>query len=246
MNCQTVDDLAAAYALGAVDPEEERAVSHHLRTCGKPHAEARDLIDAAALLPASLDPVMPSTALRGRLMSTIAETPQDHRQAAPSPLRPADASASPTSRRAWWQLRPLPAALAAAGLAAAIGLGAWNADLRTQLADRDAALRAVASADAAYAASGSAGNGWVFESGGSAFFVADRLASLPADRIYELWLIEPDAAPVGVGVLTETDGTAIVTLERGLGAASTFAVTVEEERVDAPTSDPVLVAALEG
>lgn len=246
MNCQTVDDLAAAYALGAVDPEEERAVSHHLRTCTEPHAEARRLIDAAALLPASLDPVMPSTSLRGRLMSTIAETPQDHRQAAPARGRPVDAAVIPTSRRPWWQLRPLPAALAAAGLAAAIGLGAWNADLRTQLADRDAALRAVASADAAYAASGSAGSGWVFESGGSAFFVADSLAALPADRIYELWLIEPDAAPVAVGVLTETDGIATVTLERGLGAASAFAVTVEEERVDAPTSDPVLVAALEG
>ncbi|MBW3613341.1 MAG: anti-sigma factor, partial [Chloroflexi bacterium] len=226
-------------------PDEERAVSHHLHTCTEPHVEARSLIDAAALLPASLDPVMPSAGLRGRLMSTIAETPQDHRQAAPARLRPA-ATAAPPPRRAWWQLGPLPAALAAAGLAAAIGLGAWNVDLRTQLADRDAALRAVASADAAYAASGSAGSGWVFESGGSAFFVADRLAALPADRIYELWLIEPDADPVAVGVLTDTDGTAIVTLERGLGAASAFAVTVEEERVDAPTSDPVLVAALEG
>ena len=31
-----------------------------------------------------------------------------------------------------------------------------------------------------------------------------------------------------------------------LGDATTFAVTVESERVDAPTSDPVLVASLEG
>ena len=30
------------------------------------------------------------------------------------------------------------------------------------------------------------------------------------------------------------------------GPATTFAVTIEAERVDAPTSDPVLVAALEG
>ena len=35
--------------------------------------------------------------------------------------------------------------------------------------------------------------------------------------------------------------------ERGaLDNATTFAVTVESERVDAPTSDPVLVASLEG
>jgi hypothetical protein len=34
--------------------------------------------------------------------------------------------------------------------------------------------------------------------------------------------------------------------EREIGPATTFAVTVVAERVDAPTSDPVLVASLEG
>ncbi len=48
-----------------------------------------------------------------------------------------------------------------------------------------------------------------------------------------------------VGTLTDTEGVALVTLERALGPATVFAVTVEAERVDAPTSDPVLVASLE-
>jgi hypothetical protein len=39
---------------------------------------------------------------------------------------------------------------------------------------------------------------------------------------------------------------AFATLERSLGSATTFAVTVEAERVDSPTTDPVLVASLEG
>jgi hypothetical protein len=38
----------------------------------------------------------------------------------------------------------------------------------------------------------------------------------------------------------------MATLERDLGSATTFAVTVEAERVESPTSDPVLVASLEG
>ena len=126
-------------------------------------------------------------------------------------------------------------------LAAAVGLGAWGVSLNQQLAERDAALRAVASADTAYAVSGSAGSGWVIESDGQAIFLAESLAELPADQIYELWLIGPDDAPVAVGTIPEGDDVAVVTLERPLDDATTFAVTVESERVSTPRrSDPVL------
>lgn len=104
----------------------------------------------------------------------------------------------------------------------------------------------MASADAAYAVTGSAGSGWVLETDGQAIFLADALADLPADQLYELWLIGPEGEPVAVGTLTDTDGVAIATLERDLGSATTFAVTVEAERVEAPTSEPVLIGALEG
>jgi anti-sigma-K factor RskA len=176
-------------------------------------------------------------------MTTIAETPQEHRRTAEQPL-----VGTPTAPRArpWWQLAPLPAGLAAVGLAAVIGLGAWNVTLDQQLAARDAALRAVAGADVAHAVTGSAGSGWLLETDGRAIFLADSLAELPADQIYELWLIGPDGNPVDVGTLASTDGLALVDLERELGAATTFAVTVEAERVSSPTSEPVLVASLEG
>jgi anti-sigma-K factor RskA len=241
MTCERLDELAAAYALGAVPADEERAMSEHLATCDEPHEEARELIGAAGLLPAALSPVAPSAALRERLMATVAATPQDHRRPAPGV-----APGRTEPRRPWWQLGSLPTALAAVALAAAVGLGAWNLDLARQLADRDDALRAVASADAAYAVTGSAGSGWVLETDGQAIFLVDALADLPADRLYELWLIGPEGEPVAVGTLTDTDGVAFATLERSLGSATTFAVTVEAERVDSPTTDPVLVASLEG
>lgn len=244
MNCATVDELAGAYALGAIDRDEELAIGEHLATCDQAHAEARELIGVAALVPGSLDPVPPSAGLRDRLMATIEQTPQEGRPAvAPEPA-PSVVESAP--RRPWWQLNPLPAGLAAVALAAVVGLGGWNLALTQQLADRDAALRAVAAADAAYAVSGSAGSGWVLESDGRAIFLADRLAALPADRIYELWLIDAGGAPVAVGVLDEVEEPTIVTLERALGGASAFAVTVESERVEAPTSEPVLVGTLGG
>jgi anti-sigma-K factor RskA len=242
MRCDDVDELAAAYALGAVDPAEERAISEHLATCREPHAEARSLVATASALPTAAEPVAPSSALRARLMTTIAETPQDHRPAA-EPVAP---RAGEAAGRPWWRLAPLSTGLAAVGLAAVIGLGAWNVTLNQRLADRDAALRAVAAADAAYAVSGSAGSGWVLETDGRAIFLADALAALPADRIYELWLIGPDGDPVDVGTVTAADGLTLVELERELGPATTFAVTIEAERVSSPTSEPVLVASLEG
>jgi anti-sigma factor RsiW len=240
MDCAAVDELAAAYATSALDRDEEVAVSEHLATCDQPHLDARSLIDAAAVLPASLGPIAPSAALRERLMATVAATPQDHRPR----VAPRSAAVEEPRPAPWWRLAPLPTALAAIALAAAIGIGAWGASLNAQLADRDAAIQAIASADAIHAASGSAGTGWVIESGDQAMFMASDLAALPAGSLYELWLIGPDG-PVAVGTLTDTSGVALVTLERSLSGSTTFALTVEAERVDSPTSDPVLVAALD-
>ena len=238
MTCTTVDELAAAYALGGLAPGEERKVSEHLATCHRPHADARAVIGAAAVLPASLEAVAPSEHLRTRLMATVARTSQDHRA-------PQSSEALPR-RAAWWQLRPFAAGLAAAGLAAVIGLGAWNVALNGQLAERDAALRSVASADATFAASGPAGSGWVIRTGDEALFVANGLAALEPGNLYELWLIDAAGTPIPAGTTADTDGVALVRLERPLSGASTFALTVERERVDAPTSAPVLTAALDG
>ncbi len=240
MNCEAVDELAGAYALSAVSADEEHVISEHLATCDLPHDEARSLVGAAAFVPAHLEPVQPSAALRSRLMTTLAATPQEHRR--PVAI---EAPRSFADRRPWWRVALLPSALAAVGLAAAVGLGSWGISLNQQLAERDAALRAVASADAAHAVTGAAGSGWVLETDGQAIFLADSLAALPADELYELWLIGEDG-PVAVGTLTDTDGVALVELEQSLGDATVFAVTVEADRVDAPTSDPVLVASLEG
>ncbi len=242
LDCAAIDELAASYALGAVDPGEDRAVSEHLASCDQPHAEARSLIDVAPALANSLERVAPSPGLRERLIATIAETPQEHRPSVVS-VRQRVGSLE-ASRPAWWRLSPLPSALAAVGLVAAIGLGAWGVTLNNQLAERDAALRAVASADAIYAASGTAGSGWVIESGEQAMFMAEDLADLPPEQLYEFWLIDADGNAVAAGTLTDTDGVALVTLERDLGNATTFAVTVETERVDQSANEPVMVAAI--
>ncbi len=238
--CETVDELSAAYAVGALDPAEERAVSEHLATCRAPHAEARAALDSAALLAASLEPIEPSAGLRSRVMATVAATAQEHR----ATLSAAPVTSIGSAGRPWWTTSRIPMAIAAVALAAAVGLGAWAAQLSGQLGDRDAALRAVAADDAIHAASGSAGKGWVIETDGRAMFMADDLAALPAGHLYELWLISADGVPEAVGTLEDPRGVALVTLDSPLEEARAFAVTVESARVEAPTSDPVIVAPL--
>jgi len=71
------------------------------------------------------------------------------------------------------------------------------------------------------------------------------MAPLPSGSIYELWLIGPDGEPTAVGTMADAAGVALVTLEEPLAGSTTFAVTVESERVDSPTSEPVLVAPLD-
>ncbi|MEO6579221.1 MAG: anti-sigma factor [Candidatus Limnocylindria bacterium] len=249
LDCAMADELAAAYGLEALSFDESRAVERHLDSCSQPHAPSHELIAAAGFIPDALEPVTPSPALRARLMTTVAATPQDHAPQvvadAPHAERPTYVEAPVQQRRAWWQWGALPSAMAAVGLAAAVGLGAWNVSLNAQLADRETALRAVASADAAYVAQGQAGRGWVIQSGETAYFMADNLAALASDELYELWLIDGSGNAVAAGTFTDTDDVALVALEHDLAGAATFAVTVETERVEQPGSAPVIVASLE-
>jgi len=245
IDCATVDEIAAAYGLDAVDAREATDLEQHLDGCPQPHHDARELIAAATLVAEAIDPVAPSPGLRDRLMATIAETPQEEPAAAIAPAqRAAPGVEMATPRRSWWQFGPLTSAVAAVSLAAVVGLGAWGVSLSGRLAEREAALRAVASADAAYIGHGEAGRGWVIQSGEQAIFMADGLAELAAGQLYELWFIDDEGNAVAAGTLTDTDGVALVTLERAIDDATTFAVTVETERVESPTGDPVLEASL--
>jgi anti-sigma-K factor RskA len=248
MDHAAVDELGAAYALGALEADEARAVRNHLATCTEPHAELRSLLGADLVLAMSLDPVEPSASLRERVMASIERTAQDQ-----APVERPSAPAEPPRRGGWldWLSPRVARPLAVAAVAALLAVGAWGVTLQAQLAERDQALRAVADAiaegETAFRVDGTAGRGYVVDTPGSgaALVVAD-LAALPADRIYELWLLDAAGTPVAVGTFTPSDGeVAVVQLERDLAGFSIFAVTVEASRVDAPTTDPVMVAPLE-
>jgi anti-sigma-K factor RskA len=247
--CGDVDELAGALALGAVDADELRAAREHLETCPEPHAELRSLLVADGVLAAAVEPIRPSAALRDRLMDSVARLPKG--EAAPAAVVPAAAPVA-GRRRGWldWLSPQVARPLALAAVVADIAVGAWSIALSSQLGERDRALRQVANAiaggEVAFRVQGDAGRGYVVDTpgSGSSFVVAD-LASLPAGKLYELWLIGPDGSPVDVGTFRPgDDAVAVVSVEQDLSGFDTFAVTVEAERVDAPTTDIVMAGAL--
>jgi anti-sigma-K factor RskA len=249
-DCQAFDELDAAVVLGAVTPEEARAALDHLASCDQPHERLRELLGASEALAMSLDPVVPDPGLRGRVMASIERTAQEHR-ATPPIARPLEDGQG----RGWlgWLSPRIARPLAVAAVAAVLAVGAWNLSLQAQIAQRDRALRAVAEAisggDAAFRVDGSGGRGYVVETPGTgaALVIAD-LASLPSDKLYELWLLDAAGTPVAVGTFTPGgEALAVVRLERDLTGFATFAVTVEAERLDAPSNlDLVMIAHLTG
>jgi anti-sigma-K factor RskA len=245
MTCQAVDELAGAFAFGALDADEEAAMRGHLATCDQPHAEGRDALGAADVLAASLEPVEPSPALRDRVLASVDRlAPADRTPVAvPSPPRPRPGLLD-------WLSPRLARPLAAVAVVAMIALGVWNLSLQSQVGQRDAALRAVADAisngQTAFRVDGSAGRGYVVDTSGvGASLVVADLQALPADRLYELWLIDAAGSPVAVGTFTETSrAVSVLPVERDLSGYATFAVTVEAERLASPSGTPVMVGDL--
>jgi anti-sigma-K factor RskA len=235
LTCDEADALAGAWGLDALDADEAAAVAGHLETCDQPHAALRASAGAASLLPASLEPIEPSPALRDRLMRSIG----------------ADGEGAPVIELEARRERPswLPRALAGLAVAAALVLAVWNVGLRGELEDRDAQLAELAAAlsagGPAYGVSGEVGGGVLVTGEDGPILVAD-LEPLGEGLVYALWLIGPDDVPVAVGTFEPEAGqpVAIVPLDRSLEGFATFAITREEGPVDAPTSAPVLATSL--
>ncbi|MGH2463277.1 MAG: anti-sigma factor domain-containing protein [Candidatus Limnocylindria bacterium] len=247
MGCEHVDDFAGAAALGALEADEARAISHHLATCGRPHDDLRPLLGSDAILGAALEPMPPDPSLRSRLMASVAATPQDHVIA---PTTDQNSASSVRGRWLDWSSVGLWRGLAGAAAVVIIALGAWNIGLRQQMAVQDAALSAIGEVvlggQPAYAVRGPAGNGYVIDTEGpGATFLVAGLDELPTGDIYELWLLDAAGTPLAVGTIEVADPVlAVVALEQDLAGFATFAVTVEAERVGEPTGDPVMVGAI--
>ncbi len=249
----SLDELAAAYALGALSPEETRAFEAHLAESPEMQREVADYREVGALLALNAEAPPPDAALRQRVLDRIARE-RDR----PLPAQGAGPRRAPPAM--WGAL--------AASLALAVGLGAWAlvlrgqlgeqqalvADREARLAAREATLNAILEPDVVlYRLSASGESPPVIQLFWDrrrevAIVHAFNLPPAPAGRAYQLWLIPEGGAPVPSRVFnTEptghglVEGVAIPTL--GEGRYGAFAVTEEPELGSAQPTSPVLLLA---
>ena len=232
MDPSLIHDLTAAYALDALDPDEEREYEEHLRHCARCRTELKELQGTGSALAYATPAAEPPSELRERLLAqAVAERPT--------------AQVIPLRRR---MAVPTLAATAAAAIAA-IALGIWASSLSGSLdterqarADEAAVLALVASSDVSRIPLSGAEGTLVIASDGQAALLVTSLPEAPSDQTYEVWVIEDVARPAG---LFAGGADMAVLLTERVAPGATVAVTLERAGgVPAPTSDPLLTATL--
>lgn len=254
MNCQDIEDLAGAIALGAVPEEEWADVREHLATCANAHTEVRRLLPIADLLLEAAPPVEPPAGLRERILAAARAEPRS--EGSPVPLASATPAPVPiTMTRSWWRQ---PAwGVAAAAILVAAALAVWNISLQRNLTQTEQQLAAGQRVVEALAMGGQAApvnstisgaSGALVRHGdGNGSLVLHGLSPQPG-RTYQVWALR-GGQPVSLGVFDPTTGGAtIVRLNTDLRTADAVAITIEPGPSGSalPTSQPVLVAPLSG
>ena len=241
MTPHSLTELAAPYALGALDTAERVEFERHLETCAECRAAVQAFREVAGSLAQGVAPAAPPAELRERVL-------RDARQVRPLPVRRRPAL--------------LPWAAAAAVLVAVLGgLGYWSAEkeagaLRNALAamehDLDSTKQLVGAlldstvVTTDLAATGKAPSMRLYWNRARNIVVAAAfdLPPAPAGRTYQLWAIEKGHAPVSVGVFNSSPtGRAVITLQMPAGVKPEVSAVTEEPDGGSPqpTQQPFLV-----
>ena len=260
-----LEELAAGFALGALDAPDDARFRAHLPDCPRCRSLVRRYDRVVVALPYALEPLESASDLGQRIVDAVraeqAGAPTDGaaERAGRVPLRAPPARGVP-DRTLRWAL-PL-----AALFAAILGLGYWNVRLqqqhREQVAALEQQLRQQAAAlqvqQRALAAAASGGrrvelagtdqargaSGLLVQppDGSPPYLLASDLPPLPADRTYQAWVIA-GGVPAPAGQLERgRDGPAIAQLDRPVAAGDMVAVTIEPAGGSQAPTGSILVA----
>ena len=213
-------ELAAPYALGALDPAERAEFERHLETCASCRAEVQSFHEVSGLFARGVAQATPPAELRARVL----------RQA----------------RRARPAILPW-AAAAAVVLAILGGFGYWRA--REELDSTKYVVAALLDSSVAItdlAATGKAPSMRLYWNRARNIVVvaAFDLPPAPAGRTYQLWAIEKGRAPVSVGTFNSApSGRPVITLQMPAGVQPEVSAVTEEPAGGSPqpTQQPFLV-----
>jgi anti-sigma-K factor RskA len=256
---ETFEELAAVYAVGALDGDDlVRFETHLAEGCERCAALLRDAREALLRMAQAGPPAAPPAAVRAALLGRVEAS-----------------GAPPVSRRRQASWVPWAAATAAVAVVAAMLTGGFvasryearlgqmaretaavrerlqrnEAALREQMAGyrdavellRDPATRVIELRGAGPSPEASARLVWHDRAGGR--LLVANLPAAPAGKAYELWLLDaPAPRPAGV-FQVDASGRAIHRVEGAATRPARFAVTLEPEAgVPAPTGPVVLAS----
>jgi anti-sigma factor RsiW len=227
------DDLVA-FALGALEPAEERAVEAHVPSCARCTRELEALVPAVAVLGESVEQVEPPPELRERVLAEVrADVARSAAEREPRPSRP--------QRRGWRGLFMRPAiAVGLSIVVAAVGgyVIAGNGDGGGE----GGTTVAVKPGPAAKAVSGS-----LAVSDNSSMLDLQGLRQLTGNEVYQVWIAKGSNPPTPSSSFTpDRAGQAMTAVDGQLASGTTVLVTKESGPGHTmPTSPPLLSATVQ-
>jgi anti-sigma-K factor RskA len=217
---------AAAYVLGALDPQELEAFRAHLEQCTICRDEVQEFGVVVEALPTAVPQRRASRAMRRRLMREVRREPR----VAARPARTASWSPAALGRRSWAAAAGFSTVAVAAVVAVvAIGSGGAASVIQAQVLGID-------------------GSAQVRLANGHAELVVHHLTPPGHGHVYEVWLQSGKSAPVPASVLfgVSADGNADVGLPGKMHGVSSVLVTPEPlGGTKVPTHHAVIVANLD-
>ncbi len=244
-------NLLAAYALHALSPDEEAAVEQYLATRPDAVDDVMMLQEAAAMIPYSISPQMPSPRLRLRLMADVYQEALADAEQSPRSKQPVSLDTTRT-RRQRGVIWPFAAVIL---LALTVGFGGWAAALNHDLSGKDRVIAtqssAISAAGMTKPIAGTTPNGRArgellrLANDQAAVLTISGLTPLANGKVYEVWFIA-GTTPVGAGLFSPNPDGSWSGLVRGdVTNAQAVAISVEPTGGSAaPTGDIVAKGSL--
>jgi anti-sigma-K factor RskA len=219
---------AAAYALGALDPDEADRFAIHLDSCAVCRDELAAFQHVASVLPLAVPQIPAPKRLRRRLLSAARTAPQ------PRSERRRSLRTAASGHRPGW-LRPALAFGSAAAIVLAVAGGIELGDGGS--ASRQYQVQVI----------GSPGSARLRVAGSHAELIVHHLPPPRPGHIYEVWLQRAHRSPTPTSALfsVTSAGDGDVAVPGGVAGVRRVMVTQEPAGGSSvPTSAPLLVAAL--
>jgi anti-sigma-K factor RskA len=233
LSCRDLDEMLAAYAADALEPDDRAAAAAHLAECRYHDTALAGLRASFSALAAGAAPIEPPPSLRASLLDAF-----DREAAAPdtseSSTSPRAVPAGPMAAKRLTPVGWFGYAIAAALLLVAIGLGAWGASRDGD----EGGIEVLTTQD------GPATLQLTYLPAHGLGVIDVELPELDESQAYQAWRIDADGKAISLGVLPTTHGR--VALDGDLRGATLVALSIESAGGSAsPTGDAILVTALD-